>query len=98
MENKIQKYGVAAKITAESYIKSNGILQVKEEEFEKKLKEESGNQRNRFEGYKENNRSRKWHQAGGEVKEIGLQEEDKMETLTQIKEETSLKIIKRDIF
>ena len=92
VENKIQKYGVIAKITAESYIKSNGILHVKED-FEKKWKKESGNQENRL--YKNNNRNRKGHQTKGEV---NLQEEDKMETLEQINKETSQKMIPRDFF
>ena len=38
IEGYIQKYGITAKATAESYIKKNGILHPTEEEFEKRMK------------------------------------------------------------
>ena len=39
IEECVQKYGVTAKATAESYIKNNGILRPTEEKFEKRLKD-----------------------------------------------------------
>ena len=58
IETMIQKHGVAAKSTAESFIKADGIYKPTEEEFEKKLRGSPGHQRG-FEGYRENNRSNK---------------------------------------
>ena len=58
VEKWIQKHGVAAKTTAESFIKADRIIHPTEEEFERRLR---GNPRQQkgYEGYKGNNRNDK---------------------------------------
>ena len=46
MESYIQKHGITAKATAESFIKPDRIIRPTEEEFGKKLREDIDEQKN----------------------------------------------------
>lgn len=58
------------------------------------LKGEPSQQQGGFEEYKGYNRNGRWQQNGGEIREISHHREEGIENLEQIKEITSLKILK----